>query len=89
MTECIYKLSNELPDKEKYTLIDQMNRTASSIPSNIAEGASRKSTKEFIQYLYISKGSASELETQLILTRRLGLSNIIDKIFSNLIIIKI
>ena len=65
-----------------------MKRAAISIPSYIAEGASRKSTKEFIQYLYISTASASELETQLLITRRLGFSNNIDKILSDLIIIK-
>ena len=56
-----------------------MRRAAVSIPSNIAEGAARKGNKEFIQFLYISLGSLSELETQIIISERL---KFIDKIKS-------
>ena len=49
-----------------------MRRSVVSIPSNIAEGATRQSKKEYIQFLYISLGSASELETQILLCNRLG-----------------
>ncbi len=60
-------------------MIYQMRRAAVSIPSNIAEGAARKGNKEFIQFLYISLGSLSELETQIIISERL---KFIDKIKS-------
>jgi four helix bundle protein len=62
----IYRLSKSLPDRETYGLISQITRSAVSIPSNIAEGCGRKSTKEFTRFLEISLGSAYELETQLL-----------------------
>ena len=63
--KCIYKLVKKLPKEETYALSDQMRRAAVSIPSNIAEGQSRTSHKEFARFLSIAKGSASELTTQL------------------------
>jgi four helix bundle protein len=68
----VYDLVRSLPKEERYALSDQMRRCAVSIPSNIAEGASRGSKKEFIQFLYIAMGSASELQTQLEIGRRVG-----------------
>ena len=68
----IYKLVKSLPKDELYALSSQMRRAAVSIPSNIAEGYSRDSDKQFLQFLSISKGSASELETQLIICTRLN-----------------
>jgi len=68
----IYRLTKNFPKDEVYGLIAQMKRAAVSIPSNIAEGASRNSGKEFIQFLYIALGSASELETQIIISRNLS-----------------
>jgi len=56
-----------------YGFKDQIQRASVSIPSNIAEGFDRQTNKEFIQYLYISKGSASEVRTQLYLAKRLNL----------------
>ncbi len=67
----IYSLTKQLPDHEKYSLSDQIRRAAISIPSNIAEGYSRQTTKEYIQFLYIALSSASELETQLIIINRI------------------
>ena len=61
----IYKIVKLLPKCETYCLSDQMRRAAISVPSNIAEGQARKNTKEFIQFLRISKGSVAELETQM------------------------
>ncbi|MBP7309693.1 MAG: four helix bundle protein [Candidatus Cloacimonetes bacterium] len=61
----IYELTRRMPKSEVYGLSSQMQRAAVSIPSNIAEGASRKGTKEYIHFLYNALGSASELETQL------------------------
>ena len=68
----IYKLIYLLPIEEKYGLSDQIRRAAVSIPSNIAEGQARGSNKEFCHFLSISRGSLAELETQLLLTVRLG-----------------
>ena len=66
--------------KGRTVWIDRPDRRAAiSIPSNIAEGASRAGTKEFLQFLYIARGSASELETQLLLAEKLGyLSDAVD-----------
>ena len=68
----IYKLTSTFPADEKFGLISQMRRAAVSIPSNISEGFVRKSTKECINFLYISSGSLTELKTQLIISQRLG-----------------
>ena len=68
----IYRLTKSFPSDEKFGLISQLRRAAVSIPSNIAEGAARKNTKEFIQFLYHSLGSASEIETQIELAKRLN-----------------
>lgn len=63
LVEEIYRLVKRLPKEETYALSDQMRRAAVSIPSNIAEGNARNSPKEFQHFLYISLGSAAELET--------------------------
>ena len=68
----LYQITKLFPDSEKYGLTSQMRRAAVSIPSNIAEGAARKGDKELIQFLYISTGSLSELETQYLIAIRLG-----------------
>ncbi|MBE0651537.1 MAG: four helix bundle protein [Bacteroidales bacterium] len=72
LVSSIYKITKGFPDDEKFGLTSQIRRAAISIPSNIAEGAARKNTKEYIQFLYHSLGSASEIETQLDLAERLG-----------------
>ncbi len=68
----IYIVSAKLPKEEIYGLANQMKRAAISIPSNIAEGQCRNSTKEFLYFLSIARGSKSELETQLLLCEELG-----------------
>lgn len=68
----IYEVSQKFPPYELYGLSSQMRRAAVSIPSNIAEGAARKGTKEFLQFLAVAQGSLSELETQLIVARELN-----------------
>jgi four helix bundle protein len=75
LTEQIYILTSNFPDAEKYGLTSQMRRCSISIPSNIAEGSSRSSPKEFQHFLSISLGSAFELFTQLELANRLGMIN--------------
>ena len=72
----IYALTKKLPDSERYGLTSQMQRASVSIPANIAEGAARQTKKEYIQFLYISRGSLSELDTLLCVTERVSL---IDK----------
>ena len=68
----LYRITKIFPKEELYGLISQIRRAGISIPSNIAEGAARNYKKEFIQYLYVGLGSASELETQLIISRNLN-----------------
>lgn len=80
----IYRATKGFPEHEKYGLIRQMRRAAVSIPSNIAEGSARKNTREMIQFLYISLGSVSEIETQLELSRKLGYLNDDNQLESSL-----
>jgi four helix bundle protein len=61
----IYAISKSFPQQERYGLTDQIRRCAVSIPSNIAEGCGRRTAADTIQFLYISRGSLYELETQL------------------------
>lgn len=68
----IYNFTQQLPVEENYGLVSQMRRSAISIPSNIAEGAARRSPKEFIQFLHIAQASLAELDTQIELCVRLG-----------------
>jgi len=68
----IYKLTAAFPETEKYGLTSQLRRAAISIASNISEGAARESKKEFLNFLSIAQGSASEIETQLIISNKLG-----------------
>ena len=76
--ENVYGLIRRLPLEERYALSNQMRRAAVSIPSNIAEGYSRGSDKEFIRFLYIARGSTAELETQLKLCVRFNYFSLED-----------
>ena len=67
----IYKATSDFPKEEIFGLTSHLRKTAISIPSNIAEGAARKGQKEFIRFLYISLGSLSELDTQLIIAENI------------------
>ena len=68
----VYSVLDSFPNQEKFALADQIRRAAVSIPSNIAEGSARNSDKEFLQFLYIARGSKAELETQLEIAEMLG-----------------
>ncbi len=72
LVESIYRLIKFLPQEEMYALSSQLRRAVISIPSNIAEGQNRNTQKEFVQFLYVSLGSASEVETQLLIAKRLN-----------------
>ena len=68
----IYLVTQKFPASELYGLTNQMRRAAVSIPSNIAEGQTRKSHVEFSRFLEIAHGSLAELETQMIIAKELG-----------------
>lgn len=71
LTREIYSVTENFPKEEIFGLTSQMRRCAVSIPSNIAEGRSRGTRKDFIQFLRIALGSAAELQTQLEITKKL------------------
>ena len=68
----VYLVTSQFPKEEKYGLVSQINRCSISVASNIAEGSSRSSNKEFAHFFKISLGSLFELETQLILSNEFG-----------------
>ena len=68
----IHRVSRRLPKHELFGLAAQMNRAAVSIPSNVAEGAARHTTRDYIRFLYIARGSSAEIDTQLLLAEELG-----------------
>jgi len=72
LCKLVYKVTEEFPKSEIYGITSQMRRSAVSIPSNIAEGRSRNTTKDFIYFLSIALGSTSELETQIEISRELS-----------------
>lgn len=70
-TTDVYRATADFPKSEIYGLASQLRRAAVSVASNVAEGATRQGTKEFVQFLYFAFGSASEIETQLIISHNL------------------
>ncbi|MBP2618544.1 four helix bundle protein [Chryseobacterium jejuense] len=85
----IYRITEVFPKNEVYGLISQIRRTAVSIPSNIAEGNSRRSKLDYLQFLKISRGSCAEVETQLIISKNLKFLNEEDYLKLNQEIIEI
>ena len=84
----VYKLTKTFPEGEFYGLTNQLRRASVSIASNIAEGTGRNSPKEFIYFLYLSLGSLSEVETQLVIGRKLEYFQDLDYYLSQLITIR-
>ncbi|QXP80038.1 MULTISPECIES: four helix bundle protein [Winogradskyella] len=84
LVEEIYSLTKDFPSSENYGLTSQLRRAAVSLPSNIAEGSSRGSTKDFIRFLNIASGSLSEVETQLIIAERIGYVTFPDTLKNNI-----
>jgi four helix bundle protein len=68
----IYRVTNTFPNQERFGLISQMQRSAVSIPSNIAEGSAKSSNKDFARFLEMSIGSSYELETELTIASKLN-----------------
>ncbi len=79
----VYQITSALPEKERFTLVSQMNRAVISIPSNVAEGSGRTTEREFIRYLEIAISSSYELETQLLLIKELY-ANDVDEVLLKL-----
>jgi len=80
----MYSITKSFPKEEMFGLVQQIRRAAVSVPSNIAEGCARSSSKETIHFLYISLGSLAELETQMIISHKLDYIKEVDEIIAKL-----
>ena len=74
LAEMVYRVSGQFPPEERFGITSQVRRASVSVAANIAEGAERPGTREFLQFLGIAGGSLAETETFLILARRLGMA---------------
>jgi four helix bundle protein len=70
-----YQFADTFPKEDKYAIVQQMTKASVSIPSNIAEGSSRRSEKDYLRFIELSLGSTFELETQIIIAERLNKGN--------------
>ena len=81
LVELVYRETADFPRQEVFGLTSQIRRSAVSIPSNIAEGAGRNSTRELAQFLGIASGSKAELDTHLEIATRLGFIRADSEVF--------
>lgn len=68
----VYRLTSEFPEDERFGLVSQLRRAAVSIPSNVAEGSARRTSGDYLRFLYDARGSVVEVDTQLELAHQLG-----------------
>ncbi|MEL1265485.1 four helix bundle protein [Pseudoxanthomonas putridarboris] len=91
LVESVYRFTATFPDTERLGLTMQLRRAAVSVPSNIAEGAARRSTADYLRFLSIARGSLAEISTQIEIARRLGFmeagkaaDDLVDRTFARL-----
>lgn len=84
----LYKLTSTFPESEKFGITNQMRRAAVSIPSNIAEGSGRYHPKDFIHFLRIADGASAELETQLIISEKIGFAAETKQLQNEVVVIR-
>jgi four helix bundle protein len=75
LAEACYLKTWQFPKEELYGMTSQIRRSAASVPANIAEGNGRESRGDYIQFLRVAQGSLKELETQLMISHRIGLTS--------------
>lgn len=88
LTVEIYSLTKSFPKEEIYGITSQIRRAVVSVPSNIAEGCARKNSTETIHFLYIAIGSLAEVETQILISNKLGYIIEISDVTKHILLVK-